>query len=1445
MCAKVAKLAVVHQVANLAIFAIIASDYLSPSLNISGIVKNKPLRTMRQCWFLSALRYRPATASLPPPLFAFLSIVLSSAFFGSATLQGQTPPCQPFGLSIQAPVGSRFSDDSTTLFLCSTDSLVLTARGRYFDNNRHYRQSDDSTRFRWQLPDGSVASGARLQHTFPAPGIYPLRLAAADQRGCAADKTYQLTLLVAGRPQFAVDSLLTDTLCFDQPLVLALSGQPTISAMPRPLPYPRRAYNSDSLAIPDGEAAGISTVIQVAAAADSTLRRPGQLPLICATIEHSSLYDLAISLECPSGKQVMLHPFTEKSNQVHLGIPNLTDENGGPSRPGRGGDYCWGREGKFSWNDFLQQYNSPPAAVFSLPAGTYAPADPLSNLLGCPLAGAWTLRIVDKWSVNNGWLLGWRLEFPGSSGSFAPAITRTEWTLPTSTDIDYATADSLQFRPKRTGPLELVFSATDTLGCTTDTTVNFTVLPPDSPYCQPPPNEDECTTVFSVQGVEDISCKGADDGQALLQYQGNTAGYRLLLNERPIALSPLIDSLRAGTYRLELTDGYSCSQIDSFVIREPAPLQLRLASQQPPRCAGAATGMVQLTATGGRPAYLYRLNDRPFSPTASYANLSSGLYLGLVRDSLGCTDSLSFRLTEPDSLQITFTTQPISCQGNDDGAISARFSGGTGMYTYRWSNGSTRADLSGLSAGRYCVTVTDGVGCTRSRCETLTVPDQLKIDTILSIPARCYGESSGQAIAQVSGGLPPYRYRWNDRLAQLSDTAVLLSAGTYELIVTDEQGCTARKTVRIMQPDTLMSNISVVPISCLGLSDGRASIQATGGQQPYRFEWSGAGMRQGDTIRSLSAGTYQVTITDSANCSITDSLTVQEPPDSLRLTVSQVEAGCQGLRQNIVRAVAGGGHGAYRFHWSNGREGAELMGVDTGRLQVTLIDQGGCQLKDTLTVVDLPAVDFLLITEPPTCKGDNNGAMGITRLSGGAGKAESDYTFAWSTGSREIAITNLAGGREYSVTVTGPAGCTRERKRLLPDPIPVSFQLESLPVSCYGAKDGRLRLVQATGPNDTLFTLRWNGGTVKGREISGLAAGRYTVTVTDNEGCSEVGQMSITQPDPLRLQLASQEPNCFGVAGGSISAQVSGGTAPYTLAWSNGLSGPDISGLMAGQYTVTVTDQKGCTISTNTQLSSPNNIATDVQVRAVTCAGERDGRISIVPQGGTPPYRYSLNDLDYSGSNTFVGLAAGNYTVFIRDGEGCTYPTTVTLPEPPALTVELGPNRSIIYGDSLTLSGLVTHAVGAVDYFWEAPYPGTLSCLDCPATVAKPEYDIDYRLIVIDENGCEASDQLRVSVEKIRLLVVPTGFTPNQDGRNDRLIVHGRPGTEVVQFDVFDRWGELVYRQENFPVNNNEAGWDGLFNGQPAESGVYVWRVRVRYEDGSQDTLSGQTLLSR
>ncbi|HKK78816.1 MAG TPA: gliding motility-associated C-terminal domain-containing protein, partial [Phaeodactylibacter sp.] len=236
----------------------------------------------------------------------------------------------------------------------------------------------------------------------------------------------------------------------------------------------------------------------------------------------------------------------------------------------------------------------------------------------------------------------------------------------------------------------------------------------------------------------------------------------------------------------------------------------------------------------------------------------------------------------------------------------------------------------------------------------------------------------------------------------------------------------------------------------------------------------------------------------------------------------------------------------------------------------------------------------------------------------------------------------------------------------------------------------------------------------------------------------------------------------------------------------------------------------------------------------------------VQAEGGTPPFRYSLDNELFVANSTLIALPADTYRIYVQDNNGCVVSETTTLNDPPPFTVDAGDERyTIVLGDSIALEATVDNAVGQVDFLWQEPYEGTLSCLACIRTVSQPEYSILYKLFAEDERGCRASDMVRVIVDKPRVVEVPTGFTPNGDGTNDRLLVHGQSPTVVNRFQVFDRWGELLYQARDFAVNDPDVGWDGIYRGKPVDPGVYIWYLEVTYRDGQQAAFQGQTTLIR
>lgn len=288
--------------------------------------------------------------------------------------------------------------------------------------------------------------------------------------------------------------------------------------------------------------------------------------------------------------------------------------------------------------------------------------------------------------------------------------------------------------------------------------------------------------------------------------------------------------------------------------------------------------------------------------------------------------------------------------------------------------------------------------------------------------------------------------------------------------------------------------------------------------------------------------------------------------------------------------------------------------------------------------------------------------------------------------------------------------------------------------------------------------------------------------------------MTVNQPTELRITYTTVDNECYGDATGIIETLVTGGTPGYSYAWPNQQETPGLTGLPAGIYQLTITDGSDCVKEIPIEITQPDALYADITVADVTCYGDRNGTIFAAPQGGVPPYRFSLNNSDYFGSSTLIGLTAGHYNVFMKDANDCMFITDAVISEPDDFMVDAGPDVTINLGQTIQIEATSENGVGEVMYVWYPPYDSTMSCVECIAPFFFPQSTIIYELYGVDENGCEDTDLLTINVAKPRSAVVPTGFTPNGDGVNDILQVHGLPGTIVRTFRVYDRWGELLLK---------------------------------------------------
>ena len=911
-------------------------------------------------------------------------------------------------------------------------------------------------------------------------------------------------------------------------------------------------------------------------------------------------------------------------------------------------------------------------------------------------------------------------------------------------------------------------------------------------------------------------------------------------------------NLVMGEYCVTITDGNNCQANDCVILTQPNEMMLTVSSTAVD-CFNASTGTATVTVDGGGGGFQYAWNDLMNQSTALAENLPPGDYIVTVTDINSCSQTIEVNVPNGTEITIDISSTAPLCSNTSDGSATALALGGAGIFTYEWdmaAGGQNTATASNLVSGNYCVTATDQMGCTIVDCIEVMSTSTLELPAITSVPASCFGVNDGMAQVTANGGTAPYDYLWDDDNAQFSNPAISLPAGIYNVTVTDSNTCTATTMVEVLQPEILIATLTPTDVSCFGENSGSIESMVVGGNGGNTYDWS-IGDTQAD-ITGLVAGGYGFTVTDMNGCSAEANTIISEPATPISLTIAQGDTSCFGQTNSTAFAIVQGGtpaSGSYQFSWSNGGGVDSLatnLGVGNYRLIVT--DSNGCSEEAELEVQEFSEIEINIAAVDLTCFGDNDGRLAVNVISrDGVVDDLNDYTYDWSNGETGMAIIDLPGNESYFVTVTDASGCVEDTTRFLQAPDQITLNVLPTEPSCFGLENGSLEITNVNG-NTSGHTFEWSNGETTNLN-NGLTSGNYIVTVTDDDGCSIDTAFVLSQPVELSVRLTVTPNGCEGQPVGGVLAEPIGGSPGYSFEWSNGATTPEIDGLSSQTISLILTDAQGCQHFDTTFVGRPDQLVATYEVIDPSCFGDRDGRITAFVSGGIEPYSFSLDNETYFGTNILIGLNAGTYPVYIRDQTNCFIVDSVTVIDPPPFTVLAGDDLELQVGDSIQLAPNFENNVGEVQLSWSGLFDGTLFCavdsLPCIDPWVQTVFSNTYELYGVDENGCEDTDEIAITINKTNQIFVPTAFTPNGDSANDLLTIHGAEGAVVRSFLVFDRWGTLVYSEEDFDINLLTVGWDGSYRGQRSPTGVYAWKAEVAFLDGSERLASGQTTLLR
>jgi len=751
------------------------------------------------------------------------------------------------------------------------------------------------------------------------------------------------------------------------------------------------------------------------------------------------------------------------------------------------------------------------------------------------------------------------------------------------------------------------------------------------------------------------TCPGEGDGIGYVTANGDSPPYRF---EWPNEISQFNQAinLTAGTYTVTVTNFRNCSATIDVVVGQAGGGFGFTVETNGASCGNAPNGTAKVNITGGVGPFTYQwINENTntvISNNAAIASVSAGNYEVHVTDANGCFGQRDVMIVEKPVPTISATAiNGKVCFGEKTGSARATAQGGEGSYTYQWSNGQTTREVSDLSAGTYSVTATDINGCQAST--NVVIAENPKI--VINEQVRnllCNNELGGEIIANVSGGSGNYTYAWSNGTS--ADRINNIKAGTYFLTVTDDEGCQISKGINISEPSAI--NLSVSSENAAddrGSTDGSASVTAAGGTAPYTYVWSNGATTA--TIDNISTGTYTVTVKDANGCEKTTEIIVGATCTLKAEITNTRSAGCLGNNGSITVTVRGAQNGV-NFQWSNGATTSSITGLTPGKYSVTVTDGNDCDY--TLeTTIDDPRISINEQVTNILCHNTIGGEI-VANVTGGTG----DYQYTWSNGSTADRINNIAAGT-YALTVVDANGCQTSKEITIGSPPAITLTLSTQNAADdKGSTDGAASVV-ATG-GTAPYTYEWSNGATTA-SINNVAAGTYTVTVTDANGCKQT--IEVTVGATCTLQAAISDVRAESCAGndGAITLTTSGAQNGISYIWTNGATTSSIAGLTSGFYGVTITDGNDCEYASGTFVGDGCNctepVLENVLVFEANC-GKSDGSITIEMAGDNNAFNYQWSDPSISGTQV-NNLSSGSYMVTItaKDNSQCSIIETINV----------------------------------------------------------------------------------------------------------------------------------------------------------------------------------------
>ncbi|MFN5223963.1 MAG: beta strand repeat-containing protein, partial [Bacteroidota bacterium] len=873
---------------------------------------------------------------------------------------------------------------------------------------------------------------------------------------------------------------------------------------------------------------------------------------------------------------------------------------------------------------------------------------------------------------------------------------------------------------------------------------------------------------------------GSPNGSLSSLATGGSSPYSYSINNgSTFQATGSFSNLTSGLYSILVTDNNGCTSQSSSTIQNAGGPSLLSNTVSDVTCFGLSNGSITSNVSGGTAPLFYSVNGAAAQASNFFGGLSPGAYSIVVSDANGCTATSSSNISSPSQLILNPTSIGSTCN-NPNGSINISATGGISNYSYSNNGGLTYQSSSafnGLIAGPYNVMVMDANGCTSNGTVNVADAPGPIMGPVTAVNVNCYNGTTGSISTAISGGSAPFSYSLNQGSTQPSGVFNNLSAGSYNILVSDANGCTANTSQVLIQPSALLTSTSTSPSTCLNGTNGAANVTASGGTSPYSYQWSSGGSTSA-SANNLTAGTYAVTVTDNNGCTSALIATVSNIAGPTITNTLTSNSSCYQSGNGSVSVSINGGTGPFTYvlggstSQSIGTFSNLIAGPDT----ILVIDNNGCIALTSFFITE-PAQLLLAGTSSDATCGNSNGTINLNGIGG-----TPPYNYSNNGGTTyqpSFSFSNLAPGN-YGTAVMDANGCTTLSSTNIIDLAgPVLSSVNTNNPLCFGSNNGSIT-INASGSSSLTYSINNGTSSQVTSVFNGLGAGSYNILVTDTNGCIAFDNAALTEPDPL-IGVATTNPSiCNNGNNGDAFISVQGGVSPYSYSWSNGSISNSITNLTAGTYTISVSDANGCTMLQNAIVS---NIAGPTIVSTTStnnnCYQSNNGTASIQISSGTGPFTFNLNGTINQSNGVFTNLSAGTGNVLITDNNGCTAATSFLITEPAALNLSVS-NTSTTCGSSNGVVNL-NPSGGTAPYQYSNNNGSTYQSSNVFTNLIAGGYPIS----IIDANGCVLSQNIVLidSPGPVVLSVSSTNVTCN--GYTDGVIaIATTSGTAPLSYQI-------------------------------------------------------------